>query len=147
VLSGLGGNDTIIGGAGADTATGYDASYHLAIQGGHWVVTNNSETDQLTGVEKVVINGTAYLLVDQFGANGGYQHVQDAINAANGAATILIAPGTYTESGSDGIGHTVGLYIDKPNLTLQGVDANRPFIPPATPPPPLWAPILSRHPT
>jgi uncharacterized repeat protein (TIGR01451 family) len=71
-----------------------------------------------------VINGTTYLLVDQFGSNGGYQHVQDAINAASGAATILIAPGTYTESGSDGIGHTVGLYINKANLTLQGVDAN-----------------------
>jgi Ca2+-binding RTX toxin-like protein len=124
VLSGLAGSDTIVGGAGTDTAAGYDASYHIAIQSGHWVVTNGSDTDQLTGVEKVVINGTTYLLVDQFGANGGYQHVQDAINAASGAATILIAPGTYTESGSDGIGHTVGLYINKANLTLQGVDAN-----------------------
>jgi hypothetical protein len=124
VLSGLAGSDTIVGGAGTDTAAGYDASYHIAIQSGHWVVTNGSDTDQLTGVEKVVINGTTYLLVDQFGAKGGYQHVQDAINAASGAATILIAPGTYTESGSDGIGHTVSLYINKANLTLQGVDAN-----------------------
>jgi RTX calcium-binding nonapeptide repeat (4 copies)/FG-GAP-like repeat len=147
VLSGLAGNDTIIGGAGTDTATGYDASYHLAIQGGHWVVTNNSETDQLTGVEQVVINGTTYMLVDQFGANGGYQHVQDAINAASGAATILIAPGTYTESGSDGIGHTVGLYINKPNLTLQGVDANGAFITTSSVAAAVGATIISGHQT
>ena len=82
VLSGLGGNDTIVGGAGTDTATGYDASYHLAIQAGHWVITNNSETDQLTGVEQVVINGTTYLLVDQF---GGPQHRRlQKKNAASG---------------------------------------------------------------
>jgi hemolysin type calcium-binding protein len=147
VLSGLGGNDTIVGGAGTDTATGYDASYHLAIQAGHWVITNNSETDQLTGVEQVVINGTTYLLVDQFGANGGYQHVQDAINAASSAATILIAPGTYTESGSDGIGHTVGLYINKPNLTLQGVDANGAFITTSSVAATVGATIISGHQT
>jgi Ca2+-binding RTX toxin-like protein len=147
VLSGLAGNDTIIGAAGTDTATGYDASYHLAIQGGRWVVTNGSETDQLTGVERVVINGTTYLLVDQFGANGGYQHVQDAIEAASGAATILIAPGTYTESGNDGVGHIVGLYINKPNLTLQGVDATGAFITTSTAAATVGATIISGHQT
>ena len=145
VLSGLAGNDTIIGAAGTDTATGYDASYHLAIQGGHWVVTNGSETDQLTGVEQVVINGTTYLLVDQFGANGGYQHVQDAIKAASGAATILIAPGTYTESDTDAFGRTVGLYINKPNLTLQGVDANGAFITTSTDAASVGATIIPGH--
>jgi hypothetical protein len=40
---------------------------------------NNSETDELTGVEQVVINGKTYLLVDQDGSNGGYQHVLDTI--------------------------------------------------------------------
>jgi RTX calcium-binding nonapeptide repeat (4 copies) len=147
VLSGLGGNDTIIGGAGIDTATGYDATFHVAIQGGHWVITNGSETDQLTGVEEAVINGTTYLLVDQFGANGGFQHVQDAINAASGAATILIAPGTYTESGSDLIGHIVGLYINKPNLTLQGVDATGSLITTASAAAAVGATIISGHQT
>jgi RTX calcium-binding nonapeptide repeat (4 copies) len=147
VITGGAGNDAISGGAGTDTANGYDASYHLAIQGGHWVVTNGSETDQLTGVEQVVINGTTYLLVDQFGANGGYQHVQDAIEAASGAATILIAPGTYTESGSDNIGHTVGLYINKPNLTLQGVDATGAFITTSTDAASVGATIISGHQT
>ncbi len=146
-ITGGAGNDAIHGGAGADAAAGYDASYHLAIQGGHWVVTNGSETDQLTGVEKVIINGTTYLLVDQFGANGGYQHVQDAITAASGAATILIAPGTYTESGSDGIGHTVGLYINKPNLTLQGVDASGAFITTSSVAATNGATIISGHQT
>jgi Ca2+-binding RTX toxin-like protein len=147
VFSGLGGNDTIIGGAGIDTATGYGASYHLAIQEGHWVVTNGSNTDQLTGVEEVVINGTTYLLVDQFGANGGFQHVQDAIDAASGPATILIAPGTYTESGSDLIGHTVGLYINKPDLTLQGVDATGAFITTVSAAAAVGATIISGHQT
>ncbi len=124
-LIGGAGNDSIDGGGGTDTATGYSASATISINTGHWVVTDGASVDTLTGVEKVVIGGKTYLLVDQQGANaGGFQHVQDAINAASGGETILIAPGTYTESGSDGIGHTVGLYINKPNLTLQGVDAN-----------------------
>src|SRR5262249_10549417 len=147
VFSGLGGNDTIIGGAGIDTATGYGASYHLAIQEGHWVVTNGSNTDQLTGVEEVVINGTTYLLGDQFGADGGFQHGQDAINAASGPATILIAPGTYTESGSDLIGHTVGLYINKPDLTLQGVDATGALITTVSAAAAVGATIISGHQT
>jgi hypothetical protein len=140
LLIGTSGNDTLIdpsagggaifAGGGTDTATGYSASATISIDNaGHWVVTDGANVDTLRGVEKVVIGSGAgaktYLLVDQQGANaGGFQHVQDAINAASGGETILIAPGTYTESGSNGIGHTVGLYINKPNLTLQGVDAN-----------------------
>ena len=65
--------------------------------------------------------------MDQFGPSGhGYQHVQDAIDAATGAATILIAPGTYAESAqlTETSGTNGGFYIDKPDLTLQGVKAD-----------------------
>ena len=62
-------------------------------------------------------DGTHYFFVDQ--TDHGYQSVQEAIDAASGPTTILIAPGLYTESS-----HNAGLYINKPDLTLQGVDAH-----------------------
>jgi Ca2+-binding RTX toxin-like protein len=120
------GNDAVFGGSGTDTVT-YGAGYHLAIQSGHWVAINGGETDTLSGVEKVVIGSTTYLLVDQLGTNvGGFQHVQDAIDFASGGEQILIAPGSYSESAvpTEASGTAGGLYINKPNLTLQGVDAN-----------------------
>ena len=58
------GNDTIDGGAGIDTVQGYDASYHVARSGGEWVVTNNTDTDSLTNVEKAVVEGQTIWLVD-----------------------------------------------------------------------------------
>jgi VCBS repeat-containing protein/parallel beta-helix repeat protein len=118
-------SDTVLGGSGTDTVT-VGAGYQLAIQGNHWVVTDGTNTDVLFGVEKVVIGTTTYLLVDQFGADGGFQHVQDAVDAASGGETILIAPGTYLESGHPASqpGNPGGLYINTPDLTLQGVDAN-----------------------
>jgi Ca2+-binding RTX toxin-like protein len=121
-----GGNDSVSGGAGIDTVT-YAAGYDLKIEGGHWVAVKGGETDTLFGVEQVVIDGTKYLLVDKFGADfGGFQHVQDAINFASGGENILIAPDTYSESAAptEASATAGGLYINKPNLTLQGVDAN-----------------------
>ena len=97
-LIGGAGSDTLTGGAGTDTASGYDASYHLEVQGGLWVATNGSETDQLAGVERVVIDGKTYLLVDHFGATGGYATIQAAVNAAANGDIIEIAAGTYTEN-------------------------------------------------
>ena len=127
-FNGAGGNDQLVGNGGIDTATGFDASYHIAIQSGHWVVTNGTNTDVLTGMEKVVIAGKTYDLVDQLGAGtGGFQSVQAAIDAASAGDTILIAPGTYTESHTTASG-AAGIYINTPNLTLQGVDANGAFI-------------------
>ena len=96
-ITGGAGNDTINGGAGIDAATGYDSSFSLAVQSGHWVVTNGSETDTLTGVEKVVINGHATWLVDQLGTDiGGMQTIQSAVTNATAGDTILVAPDSYT---------------------------------------------------
>jgi VCBS repeat-containing protein len=121
-------HNAITGGGGIDTATGYGSGYQLAIQGGHWVVTNGTDTDTLTGVERVQINGTTYLLVDQMGANvGGFQHVQDAVDYASGGETILVAPGTYTESHTT-VSGAAGIYINTPNLTLQGVHGDGSFV-------------------
>ena len=78
-IDGGAGNDTIDGGGDTDTAAGYDASYHLAIQGNKWVITNGTDTDTLSNVEKVTIGSTTYILVDSF-SDGGFGSVQDAID-------------------------------------------------------------------
>ena len=134
-LTGGAGNDTFVLGTGTNTVAGgggvdtvdVGAGYSLAIQSGQWVVTNGTVTDTLSGIDKVDIAGTTYDLVDKFGAGGGFQSLQAAIDAApsSGGATILIAPGTYTESAipTEASSTYGGLYIDKPDLTLQGVDA------------------------
>ena len=114
-------------------AADFDGSYHLAIDSGHWVATNGVDTTDLTGTTTVVIGGTTYEMVDHFGAGvGGFQSVQAAIDAApnSGGATILIAPGTYHESAvpTEASATAGGLYINKPDLTLQGVKADGSYI-------------------
>lgn len=129
IFNGGGGNDTLTGGTGADTATGYSASATISIatsgpNAGRWIVTDGANVDVLAGVEKVTINGVTYLLVDKTGASGGFQSVQAAVDAASGGETILIAPGSYSETEEYVAGNFHGLYINKPNLTLQGVRAD-----------------------
>ena len=46
--------------------------------------------DELIDIEKVVINGTNYLLVDQQ-SDGGFASEQAAMDAATGGEVILIA--------------------------------------------------------
>ena len=130
------GDDTIDGGGDIDTVTGYGASYHLEIQGGKWVVTNGTDTDTLTNVEKVTVNGETYILVDSF-ADGGFGSVQAAIDSATGGETILIAPGNYTETANynpttglndPAFANPLGLLINKDGLVLQGVTATGAFI-------------------
>lgn len=58
-----------------------------------------------------------------------YCHIQSAINAANVGDTILIYPGSYTESSvcpypMCGGAPTVGLFVNKNKITLEGVNAN-----------------------
>lgn len=93
----------------------------IAIVANHWVLTDGHTTTSITG-NSVTLGGKTYLLVDQF--HGGYQTVAQAVTAATGGETILIAPGTYNESTPWYGSAQVGLYINKPNLTLQGVDAH-----------------------
>jgi RTX calcium-binding nonapeptide repeat (4 copies) len=106
------GNDTINGGAGIDTVEGFGAGFKISISNGQWVVSNGTTTDTLSGVEKVVIAGTTYDLVDQFGTSGGFQSIQAAINAASDGDTIMVAAGTYNES----------LNIDR-GVTILGANA------------------------
>jgi T1SS-143 domain-containing protein len=120
-----GASDKLIGGSGVDTAqytastlTTASFSYDQTTQS--WVVTTTGQgTDHLQGVE-VVTDGThRFLLV---GGGSEYTTIQQAINAAQAGDTILIAPGTYTESAvPTGFSTTAGgLFINTPNLTLQG---------------------------
>jgi len=95
--------------------------FQIAIQGNQWVLTDGHTTNPISG-NSVALDGKTYLLVDQF--YGGFQTVADAVTAANGGETILIAPGTYNESTPWYGSAMVGLYINKPDLTLQGVDAH-----------------------
>jgi hypothetical protein len=125
-VTGAGGNDTIIGGAGIDTAkytatvlTAAKFSFDATTQS--WVVaTGTSEgTDHLQGVEIATDGSHRFLLV----GGGGFAHIQDAIDAAVPGDTILIAPGTYTESHTGPSG-AAGLYIDTANLTLIGFSSH-----------------------
>ena len=90
---------------------GFGAGYHLAIENSQWVVTNGTVTDTLSGIDKVDINNATYDLVDQFGATGGFQSVQAAIDAASSGDTILIAQGTYNEN----------VDVTKSGLTIENV--------------------------
>jgi hypothetical protein len=131
-LTGFGGDDTLEGGAGTDTAT-YAATLSAAnfsydALNNQWVVNAGGEgTDNLGGIEKVTDGaGHTYLLVDP---DGSYTSIQAAIDAApaTGGASILIAAGTYNETSQYVPGNFQGLYINKPDLTLQGyssVDGN-----------------------
>ncbi|MDE1764915.1 MAG: hypothetical protein KGI27_01435 [Thaumarchaeota archaeon] len=58
-----------------------------------------------------------------------YCHIQSAINAASVGDTISVYPGSYTESSvcpypMCGGAPTVGLFINKNNIILEGVDVN-----------------------
>ncbi len=129
------GSNTVTGGGGVDTAEVSGAGYGIAIQNGHWVITNSvtGAVDTLSGIDKVDINGTTYDLVDKLGTTGGFQSVQAAIDSAHSGDKILVAPGTYTESanydsvtGLDDSTHganPVGLLVDK-SVTIEGVDAS-----------------------
>ena len=126
------GSNSINGGTGINTVQGFGANFSISISGGHWVVSNGTTTDTLSGIEDVVIGTKTYELVDKFGSNGGFQSLQTAIDNASAGTTILVAPGTYTEAANynptnntdTGNSNPVGLLINKSGLTIEGVDAN-----------------------
>ena len=72
------------------------------------------------------------LLVGTFdGKRGPYWTIQQAVDAAKPGDWILIGPGDYHETADEdgppvnpGHGQMGGVYIDKPDLTLRGMDRN-----------------------
>jgi hypothetical protein len=115
-LDGGAGSDQLGGGAGIDTATGYSAGATIGFSGDHWTVTDGCDVDTLSGIEKVVIDGQTYLLVDQTGAgNGGFQTLQSALNAGLGGEIVILAPGSYTG--------TVDLNTGHKSFTIQSLNA------------------------
>lgn len=80
---------------------------HIAVEGDQWVLTDGHHTQQISG-NSVVLHGQTYLLVDHFG--GGYQTIQDAVDAAHDGATVLVAGGTYAEQ----------VTVHDTDLTIQG---------------------------
>ncbi|HEX3883133.1 MAG TPA: calcium-binding protein [Stellaceae bacterium] len=143
-----GDGNTVIAGTGSETITSSgqnnifvdDHGVRISISNGHWVVANSPGTDTLTGIDKVVINGQTYDLVDQFGAAGGFQSLQAAIDAASNGDKILVAPGSYTEGANfnetnntddPNVTNPIGLLINK-SVTIEGVDSHGNLITSAT---------------
>ncbi|HUI97705.1 MAG TPA: hypothetical protein VLX44_18260, partial [Xanthobacteraceae bacterium] len=138
-LSG-GANTVFVGGTGNDTITGAgpgshdtavidanfsDPSTHVSISGNTVTVVTANGTDTLTGIDRIQFADKGLLIVDQNG-DFGFKSVQAAVNAATEGDTIWVMPGTYTETSGPNQFSSVsgGLFIDTPNLTLQGVTAN-----------------------
>ena len=128
IVGPTGGNNVITGDGGIDTLK-VAAGYSISINSGHWVVSNGTTTDTLSGIDQVVIGTQTYELVDKFGPNGGFQSLQTAIDNSSSGATILVAPGTYTESADynpntntddPNFTNPVGLLVDK-SITIEGV--------------------------
>ena len=86
ITGGAPNGNLFVGNGGVDTVQGYTgASDTVAIQSGSWVVTDGTNTDTLTGIEKVVIGSQVYDLVDGLGANvGGFQTVAAAVATSDG---------------------------------------------------------------
>ena len=125
------GNDTISGaGPGANDTVVIDANFddpstQVRLSGGVVMVTTADGTDTLTGIDRIQFADKGLLIVDPTGQYG-FSSVQAAVNAATAGDTIWVLPGTYTESTiPTGFSTTAGgLFIDTPNLTLQGVEAD-----------------------
>ena len=114
VTGGAPNGNIFVGNAGIDTVQGYDGGAHLAVQTNQWVVTNGTATDTLTGIEKVIIGGQTYDLVDNFGQDvGGFQSVQAAVNAAHNSSDTIV---------EDIAGNLV--FIPSPTIAINPVNGN-----------------------
>ena len=120
-LTGGEGDDVIDGGAGVDTAVFADGE--IAIDGsGHWTVTISDDINVLSGVEKVQIGSETYLLVDKQ-ADGGFSTIQEAVDAATGGETILVAGGTYKEQVTiDGVNNLTIRELAGEDVIIQSPD-------------------------
>jgi hypothetical protein len=118
VLGGAPNGNLFFGNGGIDTVQGYGAGYNAAILSNQWVVTNGTLTDKLTGIEKVVINGQTFDLVDLQGQDvGGFQTLQGAINAAQTGDVVV----TDIGAGAVSVQDTVDNLTFKPLLGSTGI--------------------------
>lgn len=123
-------NDTLNGGTGADSLFGGDGNdvavysetltvsdiavladsnpFDLGDQPGWQVTTASEGTDDLNDVEIIQHGGGQILLV----GNGGFDTIQDAVDAASDGDVVLVSAGTYTEN----------VTVDK-ELTIKGANA------------------------
>ena len=136
-----GANTIFIGGKGSDTITGagshdtavIDTNFSAAsihLNGGIVTVTTGTGTDTLSGIDRIQFADKGLLIVDPTGQYG-FSSVQAAVNAAQQGDTIWVLPGTYTESTipTPFSATPGGLFINTPNLTLEGVGADgTPFL-------------------
>ncbi|MDJ0929812.1 hypothetical protein [Breoghania sp.] len=96
-FTGSGDDDALDGAGGTDTANFADilAAGDITIGAGGWSVATTTEgTDTLFDIE--IVDGAEagqFLLV----GNGGFDTIQEAVDAASAGDTILIAEGTYVE--------------------------------------------------
>ena len=90
----MGGNNVISCDGGIDTLK-VAAADSTSIKNGHWVVSNGTTTDTLSGIDQVVIGTQTDELVDEFGPNGGFQSLQTAIDNSSSGATISCTRHVY----------------------------------------------------
>ncbi len=112
-IAGGSGNDTIDGGLGDDTAAYDESLADGAIEdngSGGWTVTQgNGDQDTLTGVEYIDDAADRQILLV---GNGGFDTIQEAIDAAVDGDTIMVAAGVHNSD-------TSRIVIDK-DLTITG---------------------------
>jgi len=72
----------------------YGAGWFLEFADGHWQVSDGEQSETLENLNRVEVNGVAYLLV----GGGGFATIQSAIDAGQAGDTVAIAEGTYSES-------------------------------------------------
>lgn len=127
ILNGGTGNDVLMGGLGNDTIDGgenltgledVDTVVYGNVTLDKVQVTDTkitvqvsaTETDTLTNVEKLVLNGKTHLIVGKM----GFQTIQAAISAANDGDVIVVPAGTFNET----------LTIDK-SVTILGANQGK----------------------
>lgn len=113
--------DIYAAGGDADTFSSGDdlaaTNFHYDSATTTWQIKVGDDTTALSGYDSVSDSqGQTFLLVK---GTGGYASIQAAVDAASGGESILIAPGTYTESHTTASG-AAGLYVNTADLSFYG---------------------------